>query len=372
MKPLTFRFAFLVALATSLIGCTRDSGETSEHESTHAAVAEPTNVVHLDEHKIFHAGIMTGPVEKRSEAVPLSLPGRISIDQRRLAQISAPVTGRIDKINVVTNDRVEAGAVLLELFSQEFLAMQSEFLQTVERTVRSNGTLTEEAAAARAIYAAAKGKLLVIGLTEADIAVLEKTRVPETHFHIRAPFAGTIIKNDAKRGSYIQVGTALMELADLSTLWVLVDLYEKDLPFVKNGMIAEVRVAASTETVRGTITTIYGVMDEKSRTVKARLQVDNARGLLRPEMFATVMVQTRLDAETIKIPLSALLGEPRKHYVFVALNDSTFEKRDVRTGFEGRDFVEILDGLLVDERLVTTGGFFLKSELAKETFGEEH
>src|SRR3989338_6801031 len=357
MKPLTFRFAFLVALATSLIGCTRDSGETSEHESTHAAVAEPTNVVHLDEHKIFHAGIMTGPVEKRSEAVPLSLPGRISIDQRRPGEVSGPVAGR--------GDKTQMGA-------KNFEGMQSEFVQTVERTVRSNGTLTEEAAADRAIYAAAKGKLLVIGLTEADIAVLEKTRVPETHFHIRAPFAGTIIKNDAKRGSYIQVGTALMELADLSTLWVLVDLYEKDLPFVKNGMIAEVRVAASTETVRGTITTIYGVMDEKSRTVKARLQVDNARGLLRPEMFATVMVQTRLDAETIKIPLSALLGEPRKHYVFVALNDSTFEKRDVRTGFEGRDFVEILDGLLVDERLVTTGGFFLKSELAKETFGEEH
>src|SRR3989338_5611644 len=101
MKPLTFRFAFLVALATSLIGCTRDSGETSEHESTHAAVAEPTNVVHLDEHKIFHAGIMTGPVEKRSEAVPLSLPGRISIDQRRLGEIFAPGAGKPGKTKMV-------------------------------------------------------------------------------------------------------------------------------------------------------------------------------------------------------------------------------------------------------------------------------
>ena len=372
MKATLFQLTLFVSMTALFIGCSGGNGEQDDHETTHEAADEPSNVVHLEEHKIFHAGIKTELVQKRSQAVPLSLPGRISIDQRRLAEISAPVTGRIDKINVVTNDRVEAGTVLLELFSQEFLAMQSEFLQTVERTVRANGASAEEGTTAQAIYSAAKGKLVVIGLTEENIADLEKTRVPQTHFHVRAPFAGTIIENKTKRGAYVQIGSELFELADLTTLWVLVDLYEKDLPFVKTGMTAEVGVAGFAESVKGTITTIYGVMDEKTRTVKARLQVDNARGFFKPEMFATVMVQTRLDAETVKIPASALLGEPRKHYVFVALNDSTFEKRDVLTGFEGRDFVEILDGLLVNERLVTIGGFFLKSELAKETFGEEH
>lgn len=372
MKSFVRHSAVAVAFVISVIGCAKEGDEKHEEEATHDAAAEPTNVVYLEEHKIFHAGIKTELVQKRSEPVPLELSGRVELDETRLADISAPVTGRIDRVHVVANDRVEAGTVLLDLFSQEFLSMQSEFIQAVERRSRTTGSIEEERSSALAIHSAAKSKLIVLGLQEEEIAELERTRDPLTHFHVRAPFRGTIIENKSKRGSYVQVGSELFELADLTSVWVLVDLYEKDLPMVKAGMTAEVRVASSTESVRGTISTIYGVMDEKTRTVKARVHVNNAKGILKPEMFATVSVQSRLDAATIKIPASALLGEPRKHYVFVAMNDSAFVKRDVLTGFEGRDFVEVLDGLLVNERLVTKGGFFLKSELAKETFGEEH
>lgn len=372
MKSHFPRPAIVAALMISLIGCTKEGDENHDEETTHDPAAEASNVVYLEEHKIFHAGIRTELVQKRSEPVPLELSGRVELDETRLAEISAPVTGRIDKVNVVANDRVEAGTVLLELFSQEFLSMQSEFIQAIERRSRTTGAIEEERSSAMAIYSAAKNKLIVVGLQEEEIAELERTRNSLTHFHVRAPFNGTLIENKSKRGSYVQVGTELFELADLTSLWVLVDLYEKDLPMIKAGMTAEVRVASSTESVRGSISTIYGVMDERTRTVKARVHVNNAKGILKPEMFATVSVQSRLDAATIKIAASALLGEPRKHYVFVALNDSTFVKRDVLTGFEGRDFIEVLDGLLVNERLVTRGGFFLKSELAKETFGEEH
>ncbi|HEV8537310.1 MAG TPA: efflux RND transporter periplasmic adaptor subunit, partial [Bacteroidota bacterium] len=122
----------------------------------------------------------------------------------------------------------------------------------------------------------------------------------------------------------------------------------------------------------GIVSTIYNVLDEKTRTVKARVEVENRDGKLKPEMFCSVMIQTQLGKETIKIPASALLGETEKHFVFIATNDTTFEKRDIRTGVETREFAEVLDGLLIDEHLVVKGGFFLKSELAKETFGEEH
>jgi RND family efflux transporter MFP subunit len=164
----------------------------------------------------------------------------------------------------------------------------------------------------------------------------------------------------------------LFDVADLSTLWVLADMYEKDLPLVRVGMKALVQVSAYADSFPGTINTIYGVVDEKTRTVKARVVVQNKGGKLKPEMFCSVKVQTALGKETIKIPAGALLGETEKHFVFVALNDTTFEKRDVRTGVETREFAEVLDGLLVGEKIVVKGGFFLKSELAKETFGEEH
>jgi RND family efflux transporter MFP subunit len=372
---------YLIALAlTSILllsGCGKQNKDTEEPHPEHRDETAATTIVHLDKHKVYHAGIKTEPVQSKSIAVPLSLTGKVSFDERRLAQLTARVSGRIEQVNVFTNDQVSGNAVLLELFSQEYLTMQNEFFQASERWKRSQEPASpigasDEKAAAKAIYESAKRKLIIIGLTEAEVAELETTRVPEAHFHIRAPFDGTIIESNVRQGEYVQVGAELFVLADLSTLWVLADLYEKDLPLVRVGMKAQVRVSAFPDSFPGTISTIYSVLDEKTRTVKARVQVENRHGKLKPEMFCTVNVQTQFGKETIKIPASALLGETDKHFVFVALNDTTFEKRDIRTGVETREFAEVLDGLLLGEKLVVKGAFFLKSELAKETFGEEH
>lgn len=368
------KYLTVLALTSVLLlpGCGKQNKKSEESHIEHENETAATTIVHLDKHKVYHAGIRVEPVQSKSIAVPLALLGKVSFDERRLAQITARASGRIERLNVFTNDQASGNAVLLELFSQEYLTMQNEFFQASERWKRSQELATDEKTAAKAIYESAKRKLIIIGLTEAEAAELETTRIPQTHFHVRAPFGGTIIESSVRQGEYVQVGAELFELADLSTLWVLADLYEKDLPYVHAGMKAQVEVAAYPDSFAGTISTIYSVLDEKTRTVKARVQVENRHGKLKPEMFCTVNVQTQFGKETIKIPASALLGETEKHFVFIALNDTTFERRDVRTAFETRDFSEILDGLLVGELIVVKGGFFLKSELAKETFGEEH
>jgi Cu(I)/Ag(I) efflux system membrane fusion protein len=372
MIHLKYRITPALILIVILSGCGKQVKHTEETQPEHRDETAATTIVHLDKHKVFHAGIKTEPVQRKSIAVPLSLPGKVSFDERRLAQLTARVSGRIEQVNVFTNDQVSSDAVLLELFSQEYLTMQNEFLQASERWKRSQEPATEERTYAKAIYESAKRKLIIIGLTDAEVVELETTHMPQTHFHIRAPFAGTIIESNVRRGAFVQVGVELFELADLSTLWVLADLYEKDLPYVRAGMRVQVEVAAYPDSFSGTISTIYGVLDEKTRTVKARVRVENRRGKLKPGMFCTANVQTQLGKETIRIPASALLGETEKHFVFVATNDTTFDKRDIRTGVETREFVEVFDGLLIGEKLVVKGGFFLKSELAKETFGEQH
>lgn len=372
MTYTSYALGITLSAVITLSGCGQQAKESDEDHPEHMKEEAAGTVVHLDRHKVFHAGIRVEPVQNRSIPVPLSLPGKVSFDERRLAQITARVSGRVENISAFTNDRAGQNAVLLELFSQEFLSLQNEFLQASERWRRSRYRTSEDSVAARAIYESAKQKLMVIGLTEAEIADLDVNRIPQSHLHIRAPFAGTVIESNVRRGAYVQVGTELFELADLSTLWVLADLYEKDLPLVRAGMKAFVTVAAYPDSFPATISTIYNVLDERTRTVKARVDVPNKRGRLKPEMFCTVNVQTQFGKETIKIPASALLGETEKHFVFVALNDTTFERRDVRTGVETREFAEVLDGILVGERIVVKGGFFLKSELAKETFGEEH
>lgn len=357
-----------------IIGCGKNDDSDAEKEGgEHHTESTETSIVHLDKHKVFHAGIKVETVKKKSVPVPLNLSGKVSFNERQLAHITARINGRIEKVNVFTNDKANSGDILIEMFSQEFLIMQYEFLQAVERWRRAGQSSTDENATAKAIYESAKRKLNIIGLTHEEVEELEKNQQSKTYYAVRAPFNGTILESKVRVGSFVHVGDELFDFADLSTLWVLADIYEKDLPHVRAGMKAVVEVSAYPEdSFEGTITTIYNVVDEKTRTVKARIEVQNKSGKLKPEMFCNVKIQTQLGKETIKIPASALLGETEKHFVFVALNDTTFEKRDVRTGIETREFAEILDGLLVGEKIVVKGGFFLKSELAKETFGEEH
>lgn len=362
-------------LALALVsGCGKTTDEESEvSHADHQPESTEKRIVHLDKHKVFHAGIQVAAVEKKSVPIPLTLPGKVSYNERKLAHITARVSGRVENVYAFINEKVSAGEVLMELFSQEFLSMQSEFLQAAERLQRSERSGGDERSTAQSIYESAKRKLLVVGLTEDDLREIESSRTSKTYLPVRAPFPGTIIENSVRQGAAVQTGSELYELADLSTLWVLADIYEKDLPRIRAGMKVSAEVNAYPgELFEGQISTVYGVLDERTRTVKARIEVRNMNGKLKPEMFCNVHIQTELGKETIKIPASALLGETEKHFVFVALNDTTFEKRDVRTGVETREFAEILDGLLVGEKIVVKGGFFLKSELAKETFGEEH
>lgn len=373
MKFRVLQIAVYLAAVIVLIGCGKATKTDSDnpHGERHSE-ERAASLVRLDKHKVFHAGITIEPVAKKSIAVPLELPGKVSFNEPKLAHITARVGGRIEKLHAFTNDRVKEGDVLAELYSQEFLTMQFEFLHAADRLSRVKESSGEEQATAKLIYQSAKRRLTVVGVTEEDLVELEAARVPMNYYQVRAPFDGTILQSNVRTGTFVQVGTNLFDFADLSTLWVLADMYEKDLPLVRVGMKALVQVSAYSDSFPGVINTIYGVVDEKTRTVKARIEVQNKDGRLKPEMFCTIKVQTVFGKETIKIPASALLGETEKHFVFVALNDTTFEKRDVRTGVETREFAEVLDGLLVGEKIVVRGGFFLKSELAKETFGEEH
>lgn len=361
----------LVVLAL-FTGCAEKADTDAEvtHES-HGESGEEETVVKLDAHKVFHAGLRVDSVRKKSLPIPLSLPGRVTFNEKMRAHVTARLGGRIDTIRAYVNDPVEQGQPLLSLYSQEYQSMQFEYLQAFQRS-RRNGEAGVTDETVGSILESAKRKLVVVGASGEDIQRLEVSGTPETHFSVRAPFTGTILESSVRVGSVVGTGDDLYDIADLSTLWILADVYEKDLPLVRTGMPATVTTTAYPDIFSGRIASVYSVVDEKTRTVKIRVEVSNKDGRLKPEMYCTVDVQTALGSETIKIPESAVLGETEHHFVFVALNDTTFEKRDVRTGVETREFVEVLDGLMVGEKIVVKGGFFLKSELAKETFGEDH
>ena len=303
--------------------------------------------------------------------IPLTFPAKVMLNDRSVAHISARVNGRIEKVNAFVGDRVRRQDLLIEIYSQEFLSMQSEYIQAEERLKRT-AQGTPDYATAQAIYKSVRSKLLVVGSTIEEIDRLENKHTLQTYLRVRAPFSGTILNANARSGEFTQVGTELYTVADLTTLWVIADIYEKDLQFVHPAMEATVTVSAySGMKFSGKLTTLYDVVDEKTRTVKARIEVENTKGLLKPEMFATVDILSSTGKARLIIPASALLGETGSQYVFALMNDTTFEKRPVRVGAATKDYAEVISGLNEGDRVVAQGGFFLKSELGKSAFGEE-
>ncbi|MEW5800305.1 MAG: efflux RND transporter periplasmic adaptor subunit [Bacteroidota bacterium] len=369
-------FVTLAILSFTLAGCGNTEKEQAQVEYPERKHNEEEALLVLTKHQLEHIEFAVEKAEEKTVTVPLALPGRVALNDRTTAHITARVVGRIEKVHKVINDRVQQGEVVVELYSQEFLTMQSEFVQAEERFKRMTPEQTSanggDYGTAHAIYESAKRKLQIVGLTDKEISDLADAHIPLTYLPVRTPFSGTLIAGEVRQGEVVQVGTDFFTIANLSELWVIADVFEHDLPLVQEGMRGDVVVASyPAEKFPGRLTTIYDIVDEKSRTIKTRFDVENRRGKLKPEMFATVHVNAQFGGRSLKVPSLAVMENKNERYVFVAVNDTSFESRPVTIGFETQIYTEILDGLKPGERVVTKGTFYLKSERAKETFEEE-
>ncbi len=368
-----------------LIGCGGNNSSNDESaefpERTHSN--EKTEVV-LTKHQIEHINIQTETPEMKEVNIPLILRGKAALNEVMTAHITSRVKGRVEKVYAVISDRVKKGQPIVDLYSQEFIAMQSEFVQAEERLKRMKENDTDYSTA-RSIYESARKKMEVIGLTEAEIELLADKHTPFTVISVRAPFNGTLISGDpslpnnfgraeagVRLGEFVEIGKEFFVLANLQNLWVLADVFENDLPLIKEGMTGDITITAFPDEVyKGKLTRIYDVVETASRTVKARFEVANYNNKIKPEMFVNVLVASKLGGSNPKIKSAALMTEKENSYVFVAINDTTFQKRNVVAGRETKDFTEIKSGIKPGEKIVTRGTFYLKSELAKETFAEE-
>jgi len=362
-------FLFLM-LAFALFGC---GGKESQEKPAEGADHEAANVVRLDAEQQQKAGIKIETVELRPLRQTISVPGRIVFNERRLAHLTARVAGRVEQVYAFLGDRVQKDALLATIYSQDYLAAQSEFIQAEERLkLAATRKDSSELHTAHSIFESVRRKLLVIGATEKDLNEIADSHIPKTFLEIRAPFAGTVTEASEILGHFVEVGGTLFHIADLSTLWVLADIYEKDLANIKPGLPADIEVAAyPSEKFHGRLTTIFDVLDETTRTVKARIETENPSGKLKPQMFATVALQSGELANLLVVPEAAVQAEGGQQFVFVPESDGTFMKREVRTGQKIDGGIALIDGLAADEKVVTAGAFVLRSELAKASFEEE-
>ena len=375
-------------------------GSRSNQERTHAVHEEEEHheeqsVVKLTGEAQKAAGITIRSAAREPLAAPIEATAVVELNGDKVAKVSARTTGRLVKITASQGDSVKANQPLAYFDSPELGQAWAEYSKAkgradaARKNVVREETLFEkkispekdvirarqELAEAEADLSFAHEKFHLLGI---DIDRFEMKRDGE-HQHpliaIAAPISGTVIERTATQGEVVGPEKTIFTVADLSSLWVIIDLYEKDLGRVREGTPVKVATAAYAEkTFKGVISHVGDMMDEKTRTVKARVEVENGNRLLKPGMFATVSIDVKgSQAEkAFLVPDEAMLMDGEERFVFIMTGPETFEKREIRPGRVFGRNVEIVEGLAVGDKVAITGAFILKSELKKGELVDEH
>jgi cobalt-zinc-cadmium efflux system membrane fusion protein len=303
-----------------------------------------------------------------------ALVARVSYDERHVARLGPPIQGRVSSIEVVTGDKVEVGAVLLTLSAPEIAAAQAQVAQAktarslAERVLERARTLVREGAGSDAERQQAEAALHQAESEEqraqAALAAIGGAH-GATGYRLRSPIAGTVVERNVSVGTQVRADQdkPLLAVADLSTVWVVADVYEQDLPRIHRGDAATIRVLAHPgREFTGTIAYVGDVVDAATRTAQARVELANADLALRPGMFATMEVRGPARG-TAEVPTSAVLARRDQFYVFVRLPDGAFARREVVLGEQRGQHVNVLSGVQAGDPVVTDGAILLDAEL---------
>lgn len=337
-------------------------------------------------------GVVVAPAKKQRLAGVINATGKVEANADKIAHVSPRIPGKIVTVRASLGDSVSAGQSLATLDSVELGEALNRYHQSKTRLAlaqsnmdRIKSLVDKKIAARKDIFQAEtdlknvqtelhtdEERLSLYGVSTAE---LEKSNHKKPLLPVRSPIAGIITEKHAIVGELSDPSKSLYTVADLSTVWVMVDINEKDLSKVRKGQNAIVTIGAYPDhKFRGRINHIADVVNESTRTVKARIEVANPGRRLKPEMFATVELALQADAPPVlAVPEDALQDLNGRKVLFVAENDEEFEARSVETGRAAGGMVEIVSGLKEGERYAIKGSFMLKAEQKKgELEGHNH
>lgn len=317
------------------------------------------------------ARVRTTPVRRLGGGGALRLLGRVALDETTLDTVTAWVGGRIERLHVrVTGQRIRRGQAVATLYSPEIYAAQQDLITARRQLERLEGASELARSGARATLEAARQRLRLLGVPDAELTRLEAAESPARRITIRSPFGGTVIERLTTEGAYVQTGTPLYRLADLDRLWVQLDAYEQDLARLEVGQSVRLEVQGlSGEPLDGRVAFLDPVVDPRTRTARVRVEVANPDGRLRPGMFVEATLDASAEAgatQPLVVPASAPLFTGRRALVYVEVEGGpapTYVARPVRLGPRAGDHYPVVAGLAEGERVVTEGAFALDADL---------
>lgn len=370
--------------------------EKKEEKAAEKKDAATANRIELSAEALQRAGIETAAVASQPLAQTLTVTGRLALNEDAVVRVGTFVDGRVVHIFAKVGDHVRKGQTLVHIHSHELSDARGAVAKAKAAIVEKEKALAfAQAEADRAVRlfaakAIAKREVdqaqahVVAIKAEMDLIKAELERAAEFLEHlavdqdapdevaIHSTLSGIVTKRLITEGTVVSDAMDLMEVANISTLWAMAEIPEAQASFARLGQAVSLNVPALGDaTISGKVVHIGTALNPATRTVQVRCLVNNPRGNLRPEMYATIQLSGSATASALAVPRAAVQDINGEKVVFVALADNAFEKRVVEPGREQGELVEIVKGLEAGTRIVTKGGFFLKTQLLKASLEEE-
>lgn len=324
------------------------------------AADKKENEVKLSAEQIRLANIQTDTVWQQALGEEISLAATLRENQNRINSVTARLTGRIDRLFVRNvGEYVRAGQAVFELYSEELASAQQDYLLALKSKNRYGSTDLDFSR----IADAARNKLLLWGMTEAQLQEIEQSGAPKNTVTFYSRYSGYVMESPPAEGSYVTEGSTVLKLADLRTLWAEAQLYVSDLPF-----LAQTREASVTlpyypgRILSGKVSFVNPNLEAASKIILTRVEIPNPSGEYQPGMQAWITLKGKT-RRTLAVPTNALIQESRGTTVWIKNANGGFEGRMVRIGIANEDYTEIVEGLQSGEIVVVSGAYLLNSEL---------
>ncbi len=345
-----------------------DSAPGGGGEST-KQLGEMLGHVSLSPTQRVMANVATVAAKQMTLDKEINAVGIVQYDQSRQAKVTAWIAGRIDKLHVnKVGDIVSKDKPVAEIYSPDLLATQQEYLLAIRsRDQLKSSPIASISQSGEGLVTSAKQRLMLFGVKESQIADLEKAGKPNIRLPIYTPLSGVVIEKMVQEGQYVNTGEVLFNIADLSRVWVEIDVFESEVPYVRVGQQVEIRSSGDQHlAVHGRIGFVYPFHDPKTHTVKARVELANTGGKLKPDMFVNAIIRVPL-VTGIVIPVTAVIDTGKRQVAWVETAPGMFEPRDVLVGERVEGKLQILSGLKAGDKVAVSGGYLIDSESQLQT-----